>query len=684
METTAVPNLLLLGTPSARDAAENELRQSRSLCWKLLARLSKRPESVARTTLCDEFETTAGSLQQALQDCKKLFKRDVFASDAGTLRLLPGIFSADTALFRKRVMQSDGTEDIAAKIAFLQSAFDVVRGKFLEGCSEGATDWVGLEQRAWDTEIALAGRELTALWEEQGHLRQALDVARRLAEIVPEDAENRKTFLRLTHKIGIDCEPSPDSSLAEWIDFIRILAKKEWKLTLREHEHWSKLLSCECEKLSSDQRMALKRLCILEGSFDSDMAAAVCEVSTGELFDFVTDAFLTEHAGRYEMPILVRDWIRGTLPESQKTTLQTAYHQRVITAFHSKLVNGWHVTPVQREYWKQNLNHLDAVLCFLVGTPAPTPEFPLDFTATFCMRSASVFLPHHVSKVYALFDRRLAGMASSHPLYSCLQQYSGRLASAMRRHATAAQHFQKCLAVLSHDETLCLHSGTLPDYLHSLHHSGEISEAVAQITARLPALREHQNANSLCELLHLHAESLHTLGRFQDSYDACTEALELAALQSPARPPASILYHQGMALVGMALAEKEYTNQALAAFDASLESFTQLREEQGQADCWQQMGKIYAQKGQVNTGERMVNDALRLYASSGKEHSHAACLRSLGDVLKLKGDWDGAKTAYCEGLEFWENEVAEGRHGSGWVARFQERLESLEALTNSI
>lgn len=77
-------------------------------------------------------------------------------------------------------------------------------------------------------------------------------------------------------------------------------------------------------------------------------------------------------------------------------------------------------------------------------------------------------------------------------------------------------------------------------------------------------------------------------------------------------------------------------------------------------------------------GAECVYQALEIYASSPQMQSRAAYLQSLGDVLKIKGELDNARTAYCEGLAFWE-----AQNHAAWTARFRERLESLDSQPHS-
>lgn len=674
MDTAAPFAYTLLGSPALTRKAtqadeEEELRFKHRPSWRLVAYLYECGGREASDHVCRELLLNESTVSQIVSDCNRILGEGAVKRKAGQFTLNLRQIETDAARFHACVRQAENEPTAACRISLLRAALDLVRGDFLAGFAESPRDWVTAHQKRWRNRTAKVGQMLIDLYEEQNQPREAYEAVQKLALLLPQNEQFSTLLLRYDTLFGE--LHSPDSgSLAEWIAFTRQLTKRGLTATLREAKQFHVFFAPRWKQIGEAERCVLERLCLLEGRFDAELAAAVCEVTREELIEFAHRALLVENAGCFEMPLPMRDWIRGKIPSNRKTALQIAHHRGVIGVFRSGLQFDWHITPEQCDYWKSNIHHLDAAIKFIVNVPVLPPELPLDLVHIPCLRGAVVLLPERASDVYAFFARCMAQNDTSPMGKSWLNHLCGLLAASRRDFPIAIQHFHRCLELLPPDNEPSLEYHAVLSCLQSLHHGGRLSEAISLAEAWIEKAREHNTREILYDLLKHYAESLLASGRYEEAYHFISEAISLAFSFSPPVPIAPSLYHQGMTLAGL-----ERDAEALASFDEALALFEQSSEHHGIADCLQQLGKIHARRGQINTGKRMIEEALELYARVPQMQSRAACLRSLGDVLKLKGDLEGATATYREGLAFWENEVAEGRGGENWVQRFRERLE---------
>ncbi len=672
MENNARFTLKLLGTPFIECTSGTPPHPPRTLIWCLLEQLVGEPNGLTRKILREELQTDANSLRKAISNCNHadhpLFGTNIFAEQGKTLRLRPGLFHSDTVEFAQCIEAATADDDTQIKIALLKQALALVRGNFLDGLAKptlNCDDWITAQQKDWNKKIAEASKTLIALYEEQKQGREAYEIVRRLDTLLPEDKEIATLLLHYYNRFG-DLQPPQTGSRAEWIAFAQELMRRGATVTLSETKQFHLFFAAQWEGLEA-HHSALERLCILEGSFDTEFAAAICEVTSAELSALANLALLIEHDGRFEMPPPMRQWISDTLPAAQKVEMQAAYHEWIRFTFVCEISAYQPPPPELFNRWQRNAHHLEIVLNALLDSPIPEPAAMNQIWFDFCPPCTRYFFPDRMQDAYHF----LAGLLDETPnAYRIAASANvGWLMFLMRQYEAAAQHYHEIRdswREKAEQKILCDHN--FLHYTNSLHHGGKVEKAAELLEAYLPLIDPDGSPHFLQDTLNSYAVSLLALGRFEAAYAVSGRDIALRR-QYPGRSLASPLYHQGMALAGL----KRYT-EALASFDEALELFKQDYVPHGEADCLQQMGKIHAERGQVNTGKRLIEDALRIYEQIPQMQSRAACLRSLGDVLKIKGDLEGAKAAYCEGLAFWENEVAEGCGGSGWVQRFRERL----------
>jgi len=670
MENNARFTLKLLGTPFIECTSGTPPHPPRTLIWCLLEQLVGEPNGLTRKILREELQTDANSLRKAISNCNHadhpLFGTNIFAEQGKTLRLRPGLFHSDTVEFAQCIEAATADDDTQIKIALLKQALALVRGNFLDGLAKptlNCDDWITAQQKDWNKKIAEASKTLIALYEEQKQGREAYEIVRRLDTLLPEDKEIATLLLHYYNRFG-DLQPPQTGSRAEWIAFAQELMRRGATVTLSETKQFHLFFAAQWEGLEA-HHSALERLCILEGSFDTEFAAAICEVTSAELSALANLALLIEHDGRFEMPPPMRQWISDTLAVAQYTAQQARCYEWIRTTFSEEFSPSDARTPERTSYWKSNTHHLEAALNSLLNV-APLQQSCRDAMCDFCALSTGYFLPHRMQEAVDFLHQPLKDTAG---IYDGKFSTVGRLLLRMHRYEDAAHHFVNWLPTLAQTasaEQFCDYN--FLSYVDSLHHSGKPEEAAKLLKEYLPLIVPVESPLFLSDTLNCYAVSLLALGRFEEACNVSTQSVALRR-QLGKTSPASPLYHQGMALAGL----KRYA-KALASFDEALELFKQDYVPHGEADCLQQMGKIHAERGEVNLGRHMIEDALRIYEQIPQMQSRAACLRSLGDVLKIKGDLKGAKAAYCEGLAFWENEVAEGCGGSGWVQRFRERL----------
>jgi tetratricopeptide (TPR) repeat protein len=676
MERCAHFTLKLLGTPLIQTTAAAAPNIPRTLIWCLLARLVDEPNGVTRKILCEELQTTSDSLRKAISECNHndhpLFGTPIFETEKGTLRLRPGFFAADTTEFTRRVQEAEDAADPKAEILALENALALVRGDFMDGLAKptrNRDDWVTERQKEWREQITDAGKRLITLYRQSPASREIFERVRGLATRLPPYADLQTQLLRYQNQFG-DLQISDNASLAEWMAFLRQLAKRGLTVTLSETRQFDLFFRTEWKRLSEEQRFALERLCILEGSFDAELAAECCEVTPDQLVELTNRALLIAYNAQYEMPILIRDWIRDPFPEGLRVERTAAYHEWVRHTFvvvdHERLnFNRAEIAAL----WQPRKHHLQAALDGLLDAPIPEPIDRKLYWYDFCLVTTRSFFPERRQDAFDFLNRLLDN--ALFPIVSGALSNIGRLLITMHQYTDAERHFAALLPDLTEFSDK-LHDYNFLHYTDCLHRKGKTNEAVDLIENFLPFFDRQRSHHFVRALLIYYTEYLLALQRFEDALAISIEAMGLFQ-KFPDESPAPALYHQGMALAG--LGRKD---EAIAAWNEALELFGQIKVAHGEADCLQQLGKLYAQNVETrNIGKRMIEEALEIYASIPQMQSRAACLRSLGDVLKLKGDHEGAQAAYCEGLTFWENEVEEGRGGDGWVRRFQERLADL-------
>jgi|GEM_PF-5338020 len=670
MNTAAPFEYHLLGSPALTQAGDNatDLKRPRFRyrpAWRLVAYLHLCGGSQTNQRVCDDLDLNDSILSQIVSDCNRVLGRGAVKREARCFVLNTRLLSTDVAQFDALVRQAHSEKDSDARARLLRSAMDLVRGDFLAGLSDFTDDWVDKRQQEWHAKIKRECKTLLELYKELEQPREAYETICHLATVMPHDEGIHTLLLRDEHELG-DLQTPSDKSLAEWIAFARQLSKRGLTVTLRETRQFEKFFAAKWKRLKP-YHSTLQRLCILEGSFDTEFAEAICEVTSAELSALANLALLIEHDGRFEMPPPMRQWISDTLPAAQKVEMQAAYHEWIRFTFVCEISAYQPPPPELFNRWQRNAHHLEIVLNALLDSPIPEPAAMNQIWFDFCPPCTRYFFPDRMQDAYHF----LAGLLDETPnAYRIAASANvGWLMFLMRQYEAAAQHYHEIRdswREKAEQKILCDHN--FLHYTNSLHHGGKVEKAAELLEAYLPLIDPEGSPHFLQDTLNSYAVSLLALGRFEAAYAVSGRDIALRR-QYPGRSLASPLYHQGMALAGL----KRYT-EALASFDEALELFKQDYVPHGEADCLQQMGKIHAERGQVNTGKRLIEDALRIYEQIPQMQSRAACLRSLGDVLKIKGDLEGAKAAYCEGLAFWENEVAEGCGGSGWVQRFRERL----------
>lgn len=686
MDITAPFIYNILGTPTIKsagqhDAADSELRLKHRPSWRLVAYLHQGGGTVENHRVCHDLALESSlsnpnsTLSQIVSDCNRVFGRGMIRREIRSFFLDHGRMETDAAQFEHFVRQSRATPDVADRIVLLRNALALVRGDFLAGFAESPHDWVSKQQKLWRGKTADAGNTLIALYEGQCLSSEAYEVVRRLNTLLPENADISMLLLRYNNEFGAAQAPRK-GSLAKWTAYVGQLARQGQTVTLSETKQFNLFFASEWERFQA-YHPALKRLSILEGSFDAEFAEAICGVTDDELSDLADCSLLTQHEECYEMPLPMRQWIFDEMDAAQKADWQAEYHEWIRRTF--ALEVSLHEPPPPKLFnrWKRNVHHLETALNALLDAPLPKPAAQDPVWFDFCPLSTRYFFPDRMQDACHFLAGLLDETPNSYRLAATANV--GRLMFSMRQYEAAAQHFQgieQSWIQKAGNKKFCDYS--FLSYVDSLHHGGKVKEAAELLESYLPLIDPVESPHFLHGVLNNYAVSLLALGRFTEAYDASTEGIDLRRKCSCCSP-ASPLYHQGIALVGL-----KRHDEALTSFDESLELFKQDYVPHGEADCLQQIGKIHAERGQVNAGKHMIEEALRLYASIHKPHSRAACLRSLGDALKIKGDLKGAEAAYCEGLAFWEEEVEAGRGGSGWVKHFRERLETFSAVPNEV
>jgi tetratricopeptide (TPR) repeat protein len=663
MKTPLPFTFYVLGSPLVKNTMTGELlRFKRGASRQFLAYMLHCEGNADNKTVCQMLDMTEEMLGQVITDCNRLFGAGITKREEKGIWLKRSVLETDVVKFRELTQMADESDNIADRTALLRKAFALVRGDFLAGYADSS--WAVRQQMIWQVESLAVGKTLTDLYEHQNLPREAYEIMRRLATLLPANEDVAALLLDYANTLGTLQSPRK-GSLAQWTAFTRQLGERSLTVTLIEAKEWNLFFAARWERLAQAERAALERLSVLRGSFDAETAATVCGITPAELSRLAARAMLTQTANRFEMPVLVRDWVYQQMDAQQRIDFEWAYHHFVTLTFCQCLPDT--ANPASCHYWQANLSHAEAIFDWtLKRDKTERQQFKL-YSLCFLDWAAILLFPHQAQALYGILQRWEQEKDKHFPLGGMLVLRLRHLAFHFNKFEESLAYYQAAEAWYAHHDQWFPQSSSIETQILALHHSGK-SEQAATLIEHYLASEPHLPPNQLCCLVNLYSDILLALKRFEEALQAGRQAEELGR---HSEPPflASPLYHQGLALHGLGS-----DDEAIVAFDASLELFAQMEDGHGQADCLQQLGNVHARQKRFGQAMRQVTEALQIYESIPQLQSRAACLRSLGDVLKLKGNLEGARVAYCEGLAFWENEVAEGRGGESWVRRFQERL----------
>lgn len=672
MKTPARYTLKLLGTPHVEGLPADAPHLKRSLSWCILARLVECGDWTANATLQAEFCVGSAAFKQAIYDCTQTFGKSVFECQGRTRRLHLDAFTTDCRQFEILAKQARQAKADAEKITLLREALALVRGDFLAGCAKDASDfdWVSEQQAIWRGKYAEVGRTLIALLEQEDQPREALEVAQRLAELVPQDNSNRMTLLSLSHVLGLDLNAPRDGSLAEWVAFIRKLTRSGHSVTLSEKAQAECLLRCEYEQLKEEaERLALRQLSVFEGQFDAEWTQDLFGISEQQLSDFAGKAFLTEYDGVYEMPELWRKWIHDRLRQVEKEKYQSDYCAGVLKK-PFRVFRGLKTEKERQAHLAFYRPHYDFAFFHLLHQLRANKRSLGFEKLDYLFISLARFFPERWAECDDATRQELTRHAFNLPIL---------MAHHSRSWQESLTYSEALLAAMDKEDALNQYIGIVGSKVMSLHRIGdslaaaELGMFVFEKIKNSTILDPYQQMNGIVRFGIMLGEILSALGRHEEALiysDAAIEESQKPEFQGSIAPA---LYNKGIAW--NALKERD---KAVQAWNTAFEMFRHEGIPHGIADCKQRLGVLMAEMGLFLPGEDLVREALQIYEQIPQMQSRAACLRSLGEVLKRKNDLEGARAAFCEGLEFWENEVTQGRNGSGWVKRFQSSLANLD------
>lgn len=642
--------------------------------WGVLGALLVSPRPLNRELLQSRFfgsfsnEAAKKGLTQALTSLRKelecVNQRDSIVELVGRER-----FSTDIDEMTLCLMQGQGETEANKRMEIFQRACRLYRGAFLADvdAEEDPEGWIYLQRELMMARASEAFHRYALALEQQKDYWGAFDVAHEAITLQEQHEEAIKLLFRLGDLSGRKYEAEivhRYHSFDESLRRIRLHERKHEELTLRESVHFDQALESQLAKMAYPLRSSLFRLTVFAGSFTVQQAEAVANTHIDLLTKLKLSGFLLEEGNRWSLGTIVRERLWHLMPPERQ--------EKLLDGFTAYFLN-WLL-----EQASLYAKHPESALANEIQSSALNVQLAVDYSAKHWPKFPS-FL--QLGDLVGAMGTRMPTKAKETIRDKCQAIFENNGSSPQVKGNAAIVLGVSLTSLLEFtDAKSWLETGL--DFPHSWppckvfsaisfvsHHGQMPDEAVIWNQKAIDIARQSRNSVELAKALNFRVELLRTRSNFAEATEAGNEAL--AILNKIDAHPLQIAecHYQLSHVCGKTVDQEENRHHVYQALLIRI----RLHEQHGIADCLRRLSVIKLEQGLPIEALAFLDEATRIYASSGNPGSQAAATGQMGDAYMALGDRSTANHHYETALKFWR----ENGH-PWWINHVESRLRTVQ------
>lgn len=678
--------LKVLGIPQLKALSQEHSPEPRFRyrdTWLLLASLALEPQINRREVLIhrlalDDQQTGKEKLRLRLHDLRKgAAPRKSHQSFCGigaanlliageSIALAPEAVRTDLQELEEILDEARLLSTPAERIACLKRGAALLLGPLLDGFDASLFPGHWLETLRFRADCLAADLwlQLATALDANGERRSAFDAARKAYTLSPENPETLELLLGLaegTREHDEVLQLSKQLGVEGLFSRLEDLEKEGQALTVSEEHALQEAVQLRLTQLSQSATSGLKRIACFPQDFNAEQASAICDVSVETLERLVRAFPLRKVGERYYLLPALCNALRSLLPESEVTL----FEQRHADYFARRIDTD---LPFDTESFRQELiceeKHFLAILLRLQSRP---PSAQSVLFMHFCWHWLGKRPPIRESLVQA--ERFLESAVDLIPESDAwvAAELLGHMMMAKQNYKAAVKWFE-----LTHERFHTLDPSNWIMILISSHHAAEdeiFDRYAEKLLNHLPIQHlSHEGKSRFLEWAQVQvAENSAARRDFTKALEHNTAAFSLRKSLGHLEDFAPSLWGQRAAILS-GLGRMEECEQC---WDRALKGYEVQGNLGGVAECYQEIGRLAAKKGQGGLGISLLRQAIVHFGEQGNLGAVAAAQGTLGDIWLDLGEHVKAHEFYEQGMAYWQ-----AQNHPRWIQRFQQRLKS--------
>ena len=675
----------MLGPPRAMRDGEMITKLRTQKVWGILASLALEPGTDTRAALARRFWPEANwpgqSLSMALNAMRSALGEDILVEDAGTLRLNPDCLS-DVQEMREamqRARRLNDANNAAEKAAILREAALWIRGPFLKGFEKiEASGWVDRQREALRRETIALLQDLMAACRATGDEAGVMDAAQRLLMIDPEDAAAQSLLLQSRRPSARNLNLTMEWAIADAT--LANMQERSAPFSFSDALTLESLIEKRLATLPAALRRSLQQLSVFPDSFTAAQAEGVSGVVSAEIARFVETQFLHPVSPIHEAALAdgLRYALRGAVRETLWRRL-TGEERRRLAERHARFIAAATIArgaeppdiflqKVQghRDWVERESANLNATLNWFLSRP-PEADAILMFAYLWdiCRLMTSQDRDWLVEPAFDYLTAYIESETARPEIVTRAMETLFWIATNRHDAGEALQWLEQYMA------RRAMSGVHPPEYyfmqlLIGLHHAGD-DAGFDRIAEPALAWNSERSAEWGVRVHHLIAENYYARRRLEEALAHNDHCVAYWRAHNNAPFLLTALYQRGCIMRGL-----ERTNEARALFNEAMEGFEAIHDQHEVASCLNSLAGLCRESGTLSEARRHAQGAIALFGQVGDVAAVHVASATLGDILRDRGDFGGARALYEPGLAFWRE-----KGHPRWTAIFEEKIARL-------